>query len=45
MNKSDYITDFNTLKTQLIKKYGAPNQDVKHWKDDRNKELSDDVGS
>jgi hypothetical protein len=44
MNKSDYITDFNTLKTQLIKKYGAPSQDVKHWKNDRDKDMSDESG-
>ncbi len=44
LNDNDYITDFNTLKLLLTKKYGAPNQDDTLWKDDRFKDQSDQWG-
>ncbi len=31
-NKNDYITDFDVLKAQLIKKYGKPTEDETKWK-------------
>jgi len=33
-NKNDYISDYNTLKDLLEKKYGKPKKDKKIWKND-----------
>jgi len=33
-NKNDYISDYNTLKSLLTKKYGNPTEDENIWKND-----------
>jgi len=34
MNKTDHITDYNSLKELLVKKYGEPAEDESYWKQD-----------
>jgi len=43
-NKNDYITDYNTLKSLLNKKYGNSIEDVTRWKNDLYKENYSDWG-
>lgn len=33
-NKNDYISDYSTIKTSLIEKYGTPKSDDKYWRND-----------
>ena len=37
-NKNDYMTDYNSIKGMLEKKYGTPKDDEKVWKNDLYKE-------
>lgn len=43
-NKNDYISDYNTLKSLLQKKYGTPVEEEKYWKDDLYKDDYSDWG-
>ena len=43
-NETDYISDYNTLKEILIKKYGDPKEDEQIWKNDLYKSNSSEWG-
>ena len=43
-NKNDYISDYNSLKKLLEKKYGIPIEDKTYWKDDLYKDKYSDWG-
>jgi len=43
-NKNDYISDFGTIKSSIIQKYGEPKEDEKYWNNDLYKNDYDDWG-